>query len=402
MSAQEEGVTMGTHAKYDRSWRIWKQFLSKIPTADTYLTEFTQNQRNTIIAVFMDTVKNGEFNKQKDPVKGDTARAAADHVSKIIESCGWPDPRLNVSGKTCIQITRQTKSYKTKDGPTHHQKALPPEVYRWWLRHAEHPREKARAELLAGALFFAMRSCEYSKTKSKDQKTRPIRPADILFRIGAEIIPHNDHRKYIAENVEITFRIQKNGTIEDQILQWHTNDKELCPVKDWATTIDRLRSYPNYKDTWPVYYYYDKTSKKANQITSTEIATDIKAAVDAIGPRILGFTSKDVGTHSNRAGFAMMNYLSGRPVYTIMLLGRWLSDAFLRYIEKQVKEFSIGASEKMLKYNTFYNIPLNKWTDTDTANSQSAGRYHRPLRCKIFGQKGNLRDQLRPQRTRID
>eukprot|EP00956_Cyclotella_meneghiniana_P016829 scaffold26896_cov44-Cyclotella_meneghiniana.AAC.5 len=252
--AQEEGVTVATHSKYDRSWDIWCQFLTKIPTNDHYLSEFTQNQRNTIISVFMDTVKNGEFNKNKSTVKGSTAREAADHVSKIIESSGWPDPRLNVSGKVCIQITRQGKSYKSMDGPTKHQKALPPEVYRHILRRAQHPREAARAQLLAGALFFAMRSCEYSKTNHKDQKTKPIRPADVIFRIGAETINHNSERKYIADNVEITFRIQKNGVVEDQILQWHTDDNELCPVKHWATTIDRLRSYPGYNNNLPVYY----------------------------------------------------------------------------------------------------------------------------------------------------
>ena len=82
-----------------------------------------------------------------------------------------------------------------------------------------------------------------------------------------------------------------------------------------------------------------------------------------------------------------------------MLLGRWLSDAFLRYIEKQVKEFSKGASQKMLTHNTFYNIPLRPWTQTDTANSLSAGKYHQPARNNIFGPIGVQRDNSRPRRT---
>ena len=263
------------------------------------------------------------------------------------------------------------------------------------MRSAQHPRETARAHLLAGALFFAMRSCEYTKTQTKQQKTNPIRPIDIIFRIGAEVIHHNDKRIFTADNVEITFHAQKNGVIEDQILQWHTNDKELCPVKHWAHSIRRLQSYPNYSEMWPVFYFFDSTTSKASYITSKEIFADIQTAVDAIGPQVLGFTSKDVGTHSNRAAFAMMMYLSGRPVYTIMLLGRWLSDAFFRYIEKQIKEFSLGASSKMLQYNTFYNLPVNQWTNMDTANSQSAGRYHRPMLRSIIGQRGSLRNQHR-------
>ena len=257
------------------------------------------------------------------------------------------------------------------------------------------PRETARATLLAGALFFAMRSCEYSHTKTKGQKTKPIRPRDIIFRIGPEIIPHDDVRLFLSDNVEITFRDQKNGEIEDQIIQWHTNDIELCPVKHWAATIMRLRSYPNYNDKWPVFYYFDRQTNKASYLSSNEFAIDIKASVDAIGPHILGFTSNDVGTHSNRAGFAMMNYLAGNPIYTIMLQGRWKSDAFLRYIEKQVKEFSKGMSDKMLQNNSFYNIPLRPWTNTDTANSLSAAQYHSASR-NINGQRSSLRDQLRP------
>jgi len=53
----------------------------------------------------------------------------------------------------------------------------------------------------------------------------------------------------------------------------------------------------------------------------------------------------------------MAMYLSGTPVYTIMLLGHWSSDAFLRYIRKQVKEFIKGISKKMLTKDKFFTIP---------------------------------------------
>jgi hypothetical protein len=53
----------------------------------------------------------------------------------------------------------------------------------------------------------------------------------------------------------------------------------------------------------------------------------------------------------------MAMYLSGVPVYTIMLLGRWSNDAFLWYIRKQVKEFSKGVSKNMLTSKKFLTIP---------------------------------------------
>ncbi|KAL7549492.1 hypothetical protein ACHAWF_012754 [Thalassiosira exigua] len=69
---------------------------------------------------------------------------------------------------------------------------------------------------------------------------------------------------------------------------------------------------------------------------------DISATVDAIGPTIVGFTSKYVGTYSSRSDGAMMMYLAKTPVYIITMTGMWSPIAFLRYIKKQVPEFSKG------------------------------------------------------------
>ena len=53
-----------------------------------------------------------------------------------------------------------------------------------------------------------------------------------------------------------------------------------------------------------------------------------------------------------------MMYLAREKIYTIMLMGRWSSDAFLAYIEKQVKESTLGVSSRMLINDTFFNVPL--------------------------------------------
>ena len=65
----------------------------------------------------------------------------------------------------------------------------------------------------------------------------------------------------------------------------------------------------------------------------------------------------------------MAMYLNKVKTYTIMLQGRWCSDAFLRYIRKQVKEFSDGVSAAMVSLDTyaFFTIPdcLSKFDDGD-------------------------------------
>jgi hypothetical protein len=64
----------------------------------------------------------------------------------------------------------------------------------------------------------------------------------------------------------------------------------------------------------------------------------------------------------------MAMYLAGVPVFTIMLLGHWSSDAFLRYIRKQVKQFSRDISDKMIQNEIFFTIPSASTDDPRTTN----------------------------------
>ena len=79
----------------------------------------------------------------------------------------------------------------------------------------------------------------------------------------------------------------------------------------------------------------------------------LRAAAMVIGEEKLGFKSSEIGTHSIRSGAAMAMYLYNVSVYTIMLIGRWSSDAFLLYIQKQVEQFSHNVSRTMIK-NQFF------------------------------------------------
>ena len=54
----------------------------------------------------------------------------------------------------------------------------------------------------------------------------------------------------------------------------------------------------------------------------------------------------------------MAMYLDEIPIYTIMLIGRWSSDAFLDYIRKQVDQFTYNIAERMLKHLDFRHLPL--------------------------------------------
>ena len=71
----------------------------------------------------------------------------------------------------------------------------------------------------------------------------------------------------------------------------------------------------------------------------------------------MGFSHKEVGTHSILSGFAMELCLAKVYPETIMIMGRWASSAFLMYIRIQVSDLSKGISTLMTNNHVFYTIP---------------------------------------------
>ena len=83
----------------------------------------------------------------------------------------------------------------------------------------------------------------------------------------------------------------------------------------------------------------------------------LRAGKLSFGEERLGFSHKEVGTHSIRSGFAMELYLPKVYPETIMIMGRWESSAFLWYIRIKVRDISKGTSTLMTNNHAFYTIP---------------------------------------------
>ena len=71
---------------------------------------------------------------------------------------------------------------------------------------------------------------------------------------------------------------------------------------------------------------------KLNMVNQNDMKTALRSAASVFGKEKLEFKPKELGTHLIRSGSAMAMYLDEVPIYTIMLLGCWSSNAFLRYI----------------------------------------------------------------------
>jgi hypothetical protein len=181
---------------------------------------------------------------------------------------------------------------------------------------------------------------------------------------------HKDPLLHLADCFSITFKQQKRDTKDDVITQHRSIDSLLCPVKIWSKITRCLNSYPDSNPDTPINSFLHSNSMK-HKFTGQELLKCLRFAASTLGPENLGFSPNQIGLHSARSGAAMAMYLAGVPVFTIMLLGRWSSDPFLRYIHKQVKEFSSRISEKMIMHENFFTI--------QSASAEDPRVQHHPL-----------------------
>ena len=101
------------------------------------------------------------------------------------------------------------------------------------------PWDKAVTQLLIGAIFFAMRSCEYLRTSARDgaKRTKIMRVGGIMFKKEGLILNHAPDDLHKADIVRLTFEFQKNDRRDVCIHMFSTDDPVLNPVAAWAATV---------------------------------------------------------------------------------------------------------------------------------------------------------------------
>jgi len=236
------------------------------------------------------------------------------------------NPIHDVSGNLAFILQRQLRGYTNKDASSTPQKAATPRIFRELHRLDATPVDRACSELTIGAFFFAMRSCEYLKV-SGERRTKMICLENIRFFRNKRELPHDHPELHLADSVSITFIFQKNDERDATVTQHRTLDPLLCPVKAWAGIVQRILSY----GCGPKTEVNTVRLENGNlvQVTSKQLLERLHHVIRFIGEAELGYKAEEMGTHSIRSGAAMSMYLAGVPVFTIMLIGRWSSDAFV-------------------------------------------------------------------------
>ena len=122
----------------------------------------------------------------------------------------------------------------------------------------------------------------------------------------------------------------KNDTVHTQ----KTGDLIMCLVRAAAELVRCIGSYPKTTNETPISAVL--IGSRVRHVTSKQVAKALKYTVTEIEEDVLNIKAEEVGTHSLQSAAAMAMFLGGLPVYLIMLMGRWSSNAFLGYICKQI------------------------------------------------------------------
>ena len=384
-AARNCAVVEATKTKRIGSWKHWHSYLNNVGITSIFLDGFSQLNKNIIMSGFAQAIRQGTFSsRNKTKLVEGSVTTALSHVAQTFRSNDRKDPRLDKDGKTCYYLQEQFRGYKNQDEGVKKQKALPLAVLRKMMELSSTEIQQNQTWLLIGAIFFAMRSCEYLRTATSEnnKRTNILRLRNFKFKKNGRVLEHDSQGLLDADLVIITFEFQKNNVRNRTVHMFKTGDTLLCPVVAWVTTVQRiLNTVPETSgDTKISSYYVDGTVRDTD---SNIIRARLRGIVALIGEKVLGFTKEEVGLHSIRSGGAMAMFLSNVSEIIIQRVGRWESTAFLEYIREQVENFTHGVSRRMLENENFYH--LSSLSDSTYSNNSTSEKNENPT-CNEGGE----------------
>lgn len=261
-------------------------------------------------------------------------------------SMGARDARKDLTGAVDFRLRRQFQSYSREDPPPHRVKPIPISLIRQVANASSNgsPSAQAIADMVILGFFFLLRPGEYTGSDNDDT---PFRLQDVQLFVGPQRLdPFAPRANFgAATSVSLTFTTQKNGNRGEVVNHGLSGHPWLCPVRAATRRVSHLVSHGSPPETVLASYV---SHQRNVQVVAKDITAVLRAAAAVYGPPY-GYTAADVSARSLRAGGAMALFNSQVDSDTIRLLGRWQSDAMLRYLHLQAQPAMKGFARRMLQ-----------------------------------------------------
>ena len=214
-------------------------------------------------------------------------------------------------------------------------------------------------DLAIVAFFFLLRPGEYCYTGEKDTRSSPFLFQDIYLTIGGKVYcgptaPLNDQNDVSRITYAVLqFRDQKNAVRGEQVGHAATSDPFYCPAKALGRICLRLLQSNAAADT-PIYRV--RANGAWHTAKSLHISRALKHSANLLYP-ITGISSHLLSARSLRPGGATALLCAGIDSDSIALLGRWKSDAMLRYLRVQAASHVRNFAQSMVDHGSYTFAP---------------------------------------------
>ena len=324
---QRRGLDRHRNTSSNRTWQLWTEFCTSLGH-DPHLHD-TPN-RVLLLQVFAQRIRDGRLAKDGRPVRGATVDAYLAEVGRTFASLGAPDPRLDVHGHRDIRLRRQSQAFAKADPPPLRVEPCPVQLIEHIASAAHNSSDVARqaiADMLIIAFYFLMRPGEHCHSGGNPH---PFLIQDIQLYANGVLLSHTtcplsalSHATYMT----LTFTTQKNANRGEKIGHACASHPLVCPVKATIRRLSHLRLH-HAAPTSPLHRYF--ANLRWHSVTSALITHTMRQA--ARSHPSLGVTPSRIEARSVRSGGATALLCANIDSNTVQLIGRWKSDAMLRYL----------------------------------------------------------------------
>ena len=306
-----------------------------------------------------------------NPVRADTVDTALLAVGQGIADLGIPDPRKASRESNSLNpvLTDFLKALRDEDDPQ--TRAYPANItILRALREVldfQHPQHgvlnQHTVDLIIVAFYWLCRPAECTRAETDNARSQAFLFRHIHLTIDdtsycAPDAPLNDLNSLSRiRNATLQFDDQKNAVRGESVSHRTNSDPFFCPGKALGRIARRLKLAGAAPDT-PIYMHYNP--RRGYQgwypVKSIHVTNALRHAAGLVRPTT-GIEPALLSARSLRPGGATALLCAGVDGNAVQLLGRWKSDAMLRYLRIQAATVANNFAQLMLDHGSYTFAP---------------------------------------------
>ena len=302
------------------------------------------------------------------PVRAGTVKKALLAVGQGITHLGLSDPR-KLSGSSDFHplLVSFFKTLEDEDGPA--TRAYPANITilqgileALEFEHDVHgPFNRHVLDLCIIGFFWLLRPPEYLYSSPEEARSQAFLLSHIYLTMDGGVFPAllaplNDESDLVRlTHANLEFSDQKNAVKGERIGHQATDDPNFCPAKALGHIALRLKRAGATHDRKIHEFYYEAQNKWVN--TKPSHVTNALRHSAKLLEHVTGIDPAHISARSLRPGGATALLCACVDKDSVQLLGRWKSDAMLRYLRIQAAIHSHHYAQRMLDHGKYTFAP---------------------------------------------